>query len=222
MKKILPLFFICITSFTSFAQSPKFNDAMSKALKEMDTLKTADQFLSVSNKFERIALAEKNQWLPFYYAALARVTSQFIIEDHSKTDEVLDVAQKHANTADSLLPNNSEILVLKSMILGCRIMVDPMTRGQLYGMQSMMMLNQAMQVDPNNPRAYYIMGQSLFYTPPQFGGGKDAGCKMMHTSKEKYAIFKPATPLDPDWGEDQLDEVLKQCSDVDPNTGKHE
>ena len=222
MKKILPLFFICIASLTSFAQSPKFNDAMSKALKEMDTVKTAEQFLSVSNKFERIALAEKNQWLPFYYAALARVTSQFIIEDHSKTDEVLDVAQKHANTADSLSPNNSEIMVLKSMILGGRIMVDPMTRGQLYGMQSMMLINQAMQTDPNNPRAYFVMGQSLFYTPVQFGGGKDPGCKMMQTAKEKYAIFKPASPLHPNWGEEELDQQLKQCSAVDPNTGKHE
>lgn len=214
MKKIITLFFICLAGMSVFAQSAKFNDAMSKALKEMDTLKTADQFLSLSNKFERIALAEKNQWLPFYYSALAKVTSQFITEDRTKTDEVLDVAQKHANTADSLSPNNAEIMILKSMILGSRIMVDPMTRGQMYGMQSMMLLSQAMQVDPNNPRAYYVMGQSLFYTPPQFGGGKEAGCKMMQTSKEKYGIFKPATPLDPDWGEDQLDEVLKQCSDV--------
>ncbi len=222
MKKLIPLFVIFITGMTSFAQSAKFTDGMTKALKEMDTIITADQFLSVANKFERIALAEKNQWLPFYYSALARVTSQFIAADYSKMDEVLDVAQKYANTADSLSPNNSEILVLKSMILGGRIMVDPMTRGQLYGMQSSMMINKAMQLDPNNPRAYYIMGQSLYYTPEQFGGGKEAGCKMMHTAKEKYAIFKPATPLDPYWGEDQVDEALKLCAEVDPNSGKQD
>ncbi|MFN0275105.1 MAG: hypothetical protein ACKVPJ_05130 [Chitinophagales bacterium] len=212
MKNLLFTLAIFAASATTFAQSPKFNDAMKKALAEMDSSQTADAFMNVANKFERIALAEKNQWLPFYYSGLARSTGAFMTEDKSKVDAILDVAQKHANMADSLQPNNSEIVLLKSMILGGRIMVDPMTRGMQYGMQSSMLNAQSINLDPNNPRAYFMMGQALFYTPEQFGGGKDKGCAQLMIAKEKFATFVPASELHPTWGEDIVDETLTQCS----------
>ncbi len=210
MKRIIIYTVFCVITTLTFGQNPKFIDAMKAALTEMDAAQTADQMLSMSNKFERIAMAEKTEWLPYYYAALARTTAVFMSENQSKTDEILDVAEKHALKADSLMPNNSETYVLRSMITGGRIMVDPTTRGQQYGMQSMMLMNQAMTLDPANPRSYYVMGQSLFYTPPQFGGGKDKGCEMMATAKEKYKTFTPASEIQPRWGEEQLDQSMKE------------
>lgn len=212
MKKLLFILTITLTTSAVFAQSAKYNDAMTKTLTEMDTLRLADQFMAIANKFERIAMVEKNMWLPYYYSALARCTAVFMYNDNAKTDAILDVAEKHAKIADSLQPKNSEVLILRSMVLGGRIMVDPMTRGQSLGMQSMMLMSEAMQIDPTNPRAYYMLGKSLFYTPPQFGGGKDQGCEMFTKSKANYAIFKPASALHPNWGEDQVDEMLLQCA----------
>jgi len=220
MKKLLFILTITLTTSAVFAQSAKYNDAMTKTLTEMDTLRLADQFMAIANKFERIAMVEKNMWLPYYYSALARCTAVFMYNDNAKTDAILDVAEKHAKIADSLQPKNSEVLVLRSMVLGGRIMVDPMSRGQSLGMQSMMLMSEAMQIDPTNPRAYYMLGRSLFYTPPQFGGGKDQGCEMFTKSKANYAIFKPASALHPNWGEDQVDEMLLQCAPPkDPATG---
>lgn len=223
MKNFLFLLTISFIATSVFAQSPKFNDAMAKTIAEMDTLNTGDQMMAVANKFERIAMAEKNQWLPYYYSALSRCSAVFVYNDVTKNDNILDVAEKHAKTADSLQPKNSEILVLRSMIMGGRIMVDPMTRGQQLGMQSMMLINEAMQIDPTNPRAYYIMGQSLFYTPPQFGGGKEAGCSMFTKSKQNFALFTPASAIHPNWGEVQVDMMLKLCTSgtppVDPVSG---
>jgi hypothetical protein len=212
MKKLLITLAAVAMYLSAFAQSPKFTDAMNKTLAEMDTAETAEELLSVANKFERIALAEKNQWLPFYYAALCRTFTVYMTQDVSKIDPMLDVAQKHANLADSLQPNNSEIVLLKSMILGGRIMVDPMSRGMQYGMQSGMLNTQAMTLDPENPRPYFVMGQALFYTPEQFGGGKDKGCAQLMKAKEKYATFTPASPLHPDWGKEQLEQALSLCA----------
>jgi len=220
MKKLLFILTITLTTSAVFAQSAKYNDAMTKTLTEMDTLRLADQFMAIANKFERIAMVEKNMWLPYYYSALARCTAVFMYNDNAKTDAILDVAEKHAKIADSLQPKNSEVLVLRSMVLGGRIMVDPMSRGQSLGMQGMMLMSEAMQIDPTNPRAYYMLGRSLFYTPPQFGGGKDQGCEMFTKSKANYAIFKPASALHPNWGEDQVDEMLLECAPPkDPATG---
>lgn len=220
MKKITLALALLAGMYSLQAQTvDKFTETMSKTLKDMDTVKTADGMMGFANKFERIALAEKTQWLPFYYSALCRTTASYMLNDAAKYDAILDVAEKHCNIADSLSPTNSEIFVLRSMILGGRIMVDPMSRGQVYGMQSMMMLQKAMTSDPTNPRAYYIMGQSLFYTPPQFGGGQEAGCNMVQTAKSLYASFTPKSPIHPDWGEDQVDELLKQCPPTQPDSG---
>lgn len=212
MKNVLFTIAFCAVTASTFAQSPKFIEAMKKNLAEMDTTGNAEELLAVANKFERIALAEKKEWLPFYYSALCRTFSIYMTQDASQIDAILDVAQKHANLADSLLPNNSEIVLLKSMILGGRIMVDPMTRGMQYGMQSGMMNAQAMNLDPENPRTYFIMGQGLFYTPEQYGGGKEKGCAQLMIAKQKYETFKPAGELYPDWGKAELEQALMQCS----------
>ncbi|MFN3940019.1 MAG: hypothetical protein ACK4IY_05495 [Chitinophagales bacterium] len=193
-------------------QNTKYLDAMKKAIAEFSADSTAEQFTTVANKFERIALAEKIEWLPYYYAALSKTYVSFLSNDKSKVDEILDGAQKLADKADSLSPGNSEVVLLKSMILGGRIMVDPMSRGMQYGMQAGALTNQAIQLNPDNPRAYLMMGQSLFYTPEQFGGGKDKGCAMLQTSREKFEKFIPASEIDPDWGEDMLLQLIAQCN----------
>ena len=173
MKKI-NLLLLLLLPLMSFSQNQKFIDAMTRSLEEMSNAATAEAFLAVSNRFERIALAEKTEWLPYYYAAYARSVSAFIAGDKSKVDEVLDVAQKLVDVADSLSPDNSEIVLMKAMVLAGRISVDPMSRGMQYGMQSGMLMQRAITLDDSNPRSYYMMGQSLFYTPEQFGGGKEA------------------------------------------------
>lgn len=211
MKKINLLFIICAFSISAFSQSPKYLDAMKKTLAEFATDSTAEQLLTVSNKFERIALAEKSEWLPYYYAALSRTFMSFLTEDKSKVDGILDIAQKYADKADSIDPNNSEIVLLKGMVLAGRIMVDPMNRAMQYGMQSGAFTSRAMEIDPENPRPYLMMGQSLFYTPEQFGGGKDKACEMLMIANEKYKSFKPATDISPDWGQDQLMQLLPSC-----------
>lgn len=223
MKKLILLTLFATATGLTFGQSAKFNDGMTKALSQFDTAKSQQGLMNVSNTFERIANAEKNQWLPYYYAAFTRVLMAYG-GDPATIDATLDGAEKLLNKADSLQPQNSEIMVVRSMLLGGRVMVDPMSRGQVFGMQSMIFLQQAMAADPNNPRAYFVLGQSLFYTPEQFGGGKEAGCKQMQTAIEKYATFTPASALHPNWGKKEAEEMMAQCSSpaekqVDPVTG---
>lgn len=211
MRYLLSALLFIAAGTQTFAQSDKYVQAMTSGLELLDKANTAEELVSIANRFERIAIAEKTEWLPWYYSAFARSLFAYYTTDKAKIDEVLDVAQKHIDMADSLSPNNSEITLLKGMILSGRIMVDPMSRGMQYGMQSGMLMNQARQQDPENPRSYYMIGQSLFYTPAEFGGGKEAGCEMLQKGKEKYTVFEPASEIHPDWGEKQLIELLQQC-----------
>jgi hypothetical protein len=213
MKKVLLLLTVLFSlSLATFAQSDKYVAAMQKNLSAMDTsFKTPANLLAVANNFERIATAEKSQWLPYYYAAFCQVNYGFMEQDKDKIDGFADKATDLINKADSLMPNNSEISCIKSMIASCHMMVNPMQRWQEYGAESNGNMEKAMQQDPTNPRPYYLKGQGLKFTPEQFGGGCKTAKPELQTALEKYAAFKPASELHPNWGKTQVEKLLVEC-----------
>lgn len=201
-----------LVSAATFAQSEKFIPAMKKNLAAMDTsfLHPGD-LLTLANSFERIATAEKSQWLPYYYAAFCQVNYGFIQQDKSKNDEYANKAAELIGKADSLSPNNSEVSCIKSMIASCHMLVNPQQRWQQYGTESSNNLDLAISQDPGNPRPHYLRGQGLKFTPEQFGGGCKTARPELEAAIKKYDNFKPAGELYPDWGKQQAQALLKSC-----------
>ena len=213
MKKLSVFITVLLMAVSSFAQSEKYIAAMKKNLAAIDTsFKTPANLLTLANNFERIAVAEKNQWLAYYYAAFCEVNYGFMEQNKDKVDGYADKATDLINKADSLMPNNSEISCIKSMIASCHMMVNPMQRWQEYGAESNGNMEKAMQQDPNNPRPYYLKGQGLKYTPEQFGGGCKTAKPALQTALDKYATFKPASELAPNWGKAQVEMLIKTCN----------
>ena len=212
MKKLLLSTIVLFLSMAMFAQSEKFVMAMKKNLAAMDTsFKNPADLLNAANSFERIAGAEKNQWLPYYYAALCRVNYGFMEQDKTKTDGIADKATALIMQADSLSPNNSEISCIKSMIASCHMMVNPMQRWQQYGAESSSNMEAAMKQDPTNPRPYFLKGQGLKYTPEQFGGGCATAKPQLQIALDKYNTFKPAGELYPNWGKTFVERLIGEC-----------
>ena len=212
MKKLLLSTIILFITVAVFAQNEKFTAAMKKNLAAMDTsFKNPANLLAVANTFERVASVEKNQWLPYYYAALCQANYGFLEQDKSKVDGSADKATLLISKADSLSPNNSEISCVKSMIASCHMMVDPMQRWQEYGQESSSNMDAAMQQDPNNPRPYFLKGQGLKYTPEQFGGGCTTAKPQLQIALDKYAAFKPASEISPNWGKERVEMLIKEC-----------
>jgi hypothetical protein len=212
MKKIYISAICMASSIVLLAQSERFTIAMKKNLDALDTsFKTPANLLAVANNFERIATAEKSQWLPYYYSAFCQVNYGFMETDKTKTDGYADKATQLINKADSLSPNNSEISCIKSMIASCHMMVDPMTRYLEYGKASSENLEAAIAQDPTNPRPHYLKGQGLKYTPEQFGGGCKTALPEFQTALTKYESFKKAGDLHPNWGKEQVENLIKDC-----------
>ena len=212
MKKLFLSTIVFFITVLVYAQSEKFTEAMKKNLAALDTsFRNPGSLLTVSNNFERIAAAEKNQWLPYYYAALCQVNYGFLEQDKSKLDGYADKATLLISKADSLSPNNSEISCVKSMIASCHMMVDPMQRWQEYGQESSSNMDAAMQQDPNNPRPYFLKGQGLKYTPEQFGGGCTTAKPQLQIALDKYAAFKPSSEISPNWGKERTEVLIKDC-----------
>jgi len=212
MKKAIFLFGVMIVSAVSFAQSEKFVNAMKTNIAAIDTsFKTPQNLLALANNFERIATAEKNQWLPYYYAAFCLVNYTYMEQDKSKVDAIADKATLLLNKADSLQPDNSEISCVKSMIASAHMMVDPMQRYMTYGQEGAIQLENAINQDANNPRPYFLRGQGLKYTPEQFGGGCKTATEQLQLAMDKYAVFKPASDIAPNWGKQRTETLLNEC-----------
>jgi hypothetical protein len=213
MKSVTLLLLAAFTFLQSFAQSDKYEAAMQKNMSAIDSsFKSATSMVALANNFERIGKAEKNQWLPYYYSAFLQVNAGFIGQDPAKMDEYANTAERLINTADSLEKNNSEISCIKSMIASARLMVDPMSRYMEFGPLSTSYLDEAIKYDPTNPRPYLLKGQNLRYTPEQFGGGCEIAKPQLNTAMEKFASFKPASALHPNWGESRVKMLLEDCN----------
>jgi hypothetical protein len=207
MKSIL-FSFLMLTAMAGSAQSDKYNAAMKKNLDLFDSAKTTADFQALANTFERIGDAEKTQWLPYYYAGLALSTPGWI---DAKLDK--DANATRINTLcdkAAALDNNSEIYVLKYISATQQMMVDPQTRWQTYGVQATKDLDEGMKLNPDNPRLYYMRGESIFNTPEAFGGGKVKAKPLFEKAVALYKTDKPK-PLWPNWGLERTELELAKC-----------
>ncbi len=212
MKKFFLIAAISFLAIGTHAQSEKYLASMKSNIAAIDTsFKNPANLLALANKFERIATAEKDQWLAYYYAALCQVNYTYMEQDKSKVDAIADKATELIDKADALQPKNSEISCIKSMIASAHMMVNPMQRYQEYGPESASYLDDAIQQDSNNPRPEYLKGQGLKYTPDQFGGGCVTAKPILQSSLDKYNKFTPASEIHPNWGKERVEMLLAEC-----------
>lgn len=171
----------------------------------------SSNFIKAANGFESVAVSEKNEWLPFYYAGFCHVLVAFQ-KPKTEIDALCDKADVFARQADSLSKNNSEVLVLKSMIAAARINVNQAKRGQKYGMMATKFANEAVKLNNENPRAYFVKAQATLYTPPAFGGGEKKAKPIFESVIEKAKTFKPESSLHPTWGKAEAEQELKKIN----------
>lgn len=219
MKKVLLSLTLLLGSLSALmAQSEKYTTAMTDKVAAIDTLRNTQGLLDLSAAFERIGDAEKTQWLPYYYAALAQVNAAYMMGmDNMKADKVDPIADKAEallSKAEAMKQDNSEIYVVKKMIATLRMTADPMNRYMTYGPLAQQALDKAKALDPNNPRIPLLEGEDKFFTPEQYGGSKNEAKKLFEEALVKYDAFKPATPLDPVWGKPTVQYFLSQLNKV--------
>ena len=217
MKKTIIILSAIFVATLSFAQMPdKFVKAMENKIAEIDTTHTAQGFTDLANAFERIADAEKNQWLAYYYAAYCNASAGSLIgtggdmmtSKADKTDPYADKADKQISKAEELMKNNSEIYVVKKMIATLRLLGDPMNRYMTYGPEAQAMLDEAKKLNAENPRVYILEAQDKYFTPEQFGGNKEEAKVLFEKAQKLFETFKPETSIHPNWGRSQVAYLL--------------
>lgn len=141
-------------------------------------------------------------------------------KDATKRDAYLDEAEKEKEDAVSLLKKESdETYVLAAMIANARMAVDPMNRWQKYGQLFSSNLESAKDLNPDNPRMYYLQGTSKLFTPKAYGGGKKTAQPYFEKAETLF-VKEAASPAGsditkPHWGKNHNEMFLAECKKED-------
>jgi hypothetical protein len=211
MKKLVLFSAIISMAYFTSAQSDKYVSAMKTNIALMDSMMTKHNGAELANNFQRIAEAEKTQWLPYYYAGLCTINQAYTEQDNSKKDAIADKAQQFIDKAEGILgKENSETDVIKSMIATAHMMVDPQSRYMTYGPASSGFIEKAKSLDSTNPRPVLLEAEGKFYTPEAYGGGKDVAKEYFDKANTLNDKFKPESDIAPNWGKTSLQYFLSQ------------
>lgn len=192
------------------AKDEMYLQKMQQSIEQLNSSTTVEDYQANANTFERISKVEADQWQPMYYAAYSYILMSFQINDGDEKDIVLDRAQEWMDKAFKVAPDESELYVLQAFLYPSRIMVDPVGRGMKYMGMAHQALARAKQLNPENPRIYYLEATFIHNTPPAMGGGMDKALPLYKMAMDKFQQFVPETIIDPNWGENITKETLAQ------------
>lgn len=185
----------------------QYEQGMGKALGLWGEGKTTES----TALFERIAAAEKNNWLPNYYIALENSTAAIGMKDKEKLVAMIDKAQTALNIELDKTPNNPELLVVQALINTAWIVFDPMTNGQKLSPKTMELYEKALAIAPENPRVVLAKAEFEIGAASFWGTDTKTMCDEVKRSLLLFEKQKLETPFSPKWGKERAVELLKNC-----------
>jgi len=205
MYKLLTLTLISLT--LSLGAQDQYTKGMEKAFSLWGENKSTEALAM----FERIAQAEKENWIPAYYAANVLIVSSFQTTDKAMVNEMLEKAKAHIATAHDRSPDNSEIVTMEGLLYTGYVAMDPGTYGMTLSGKIMEMHQRAVELDPSNPRAHtnlveYEIGGARF-----FNQDLSTFCDKL---KAVFPLFENQNtdyPFAPTYGKERAEASMKEC-----------
>lgn len=169
------------------------------------------EMLQARAHFERGLSLNEKQWLFHYY--VARCDHQLTNlsmgkQDKGKTKGYMNDGISQLDDAIELNPDFAEAYGLLSSLYGTKIGLIPWT-GFWYGPKAGRAMGKALSLEPDNPRLHMIQGISTYFTPEQWGGGKEKAKVSFQKAIELYKNDNPESIL-PDWGKSDVHAWLGQ------------
>jgi hypothetical protein len=205
MTKIITFIAVLVCSLIS-AQS-NYETEMTKGM----SLWTEGKSTEAITVFEKLALVEKENWLPNYYVALINTSSSFQTQDKKKVVLLLDAAQKALDVEISNNNQNPELLVIQGMIYTGWIVVDPMKNGMRYSIMAKDIYSNASKIAPNNPRVMFSKAEFEMGSANYFGQDTAPMFEQISKSIPLFESFKLETSFHPNWGLERAQEKIANC-----------
>ena len=201
------LFTLLLLTTTFLVAQDQYTKGMTKALE----LWGEGKIIEASNLFERIAMAEEDNWIPYYYVAQVNTVASFGEKDEQKLTQQLDRAKEFVDIAKRISPDNPELLVQEAMINTAWMAFDGATYGPTLSGKNMQLYNQALQLAPENPLVLFSKAEWDMGTARYFGKDTTPYCKDVEKAVELFATFENEEPFYPNWGAERAKQVLDEC-----------
>lgn len=213
MKTTILTIVIAFLSITSFSQSAQFQQKIGEVLQQYSKCQSIEDYQQSANQFKMIANVEKAEWLPLYYHAHAYIIMSFMSQEGAnQKDALLNEAEISIKKMLELAPQEVEAIALNAFYITAKLVIDPMNRGQQYGMLFAQTIGKAMAMDPTNPRVLYLklandIGSAGFFgkDPAEYKGNAESILK-------EWDNYKAKSPIHPNWGKNLVANLLKQVS----------
>jgi len=210
MKKNIILLFGVLCATFLFANG-QFEKAMGKVIPEMFAAETPEALQSAINQLTRIGEAEKDRWEPYYYAAFGYLRLSDMYEKSEEKDRYLDLAMKQVEKGAAISPDESELEAMRGYIYMMKLVVDPAARGMTYSGLAFSSFQKAIQLNPDNPRAHFLLGRMQYGTAQFMGGGDGGACESLFRALVLFEKEeKPSNTIAPSWGKEGTKESIQQ------------
>lgn len=168
--------------------------------------------MDAANLFERIANAEPDNWLPYYYVAQVNTIISFGERDKDKLIQQLEKAQEFLDIAKSISPDNPELMIQQAMTHTAWIAYDGANYGMTLSPKVEALYAKAKAIDPMNPRVVLSKAEWDMGSARYFGKDTTPYCKDVELALELFTNFKPDGPFYPEWGKDRAEAIRQNCN----------
>lgn len=131
-------------------------------------------------------------------------------------DQAITVAENLEKKMDRLLtldPDRSEALTLKGFVKTIKVAAEPMKYGMTLSPEIIQDYKEAITLNPENPRAIYLLGQYKMKSAPYYGKDPQQYCSRLEKAKQLFSK-QVDRDLGPSWGEEKVDQLLKtKCTE---------
>ncbi len=211
MKQILVILIGGMLFASLGAQTLQDSAVYNKGLRMIESSKTYQDFEMAGNYFDKLTNSKRDEWLAPLYSALSFILASFREPDTKVKETLCNKAQIYIDTSAMRHPDMSELASMQAFLYQARIDVSPMERGLEYSLKADAEIKKAEEVNPGDPRAYFLYGMNIYYTPKIFGGGPEKALPLFEQAAVKFNDFVPKMAFMPHWGKQQNLDMIAKC-----------
>ncbi|WP_417799833.1 tetratricopeptide repeat protein [Tenacibaculum sp.] len=205
MKKVITL--VLLVFAISISAQTQYEKGMTKAFELWKDNKTTE----AAQLFERISTAERENWLPSYYAGMILIVESFQIKEEARLIAKLNKAQEFLDTAKSISPENPEILITQALLHVSYMAFDGQKYGMTMSMKNTSLYEKALQIAPNNPRVILSKAESDMGAARFFGQSTEPFCNNVKKAIALGKKEKITEKFYPKFNVLRAEQVLKKC-----------
>lgn len=208
MRRIFFLLLFCFLLHLVKAQSNHFSKNLAAAVVLFDQCQTQEQYDFTFAKMQALYKQDPTNWLPPYYASI--IKARMAMKKMGNADHLADEAIQWLSITKAI-HNSDEVLCLESLVYTSKMSVNPIFRWKAYESNIKKPLEQAINLNKNNPRPYILKANLQYKMPIVFGGGCNSAKTIAQKAKELMDQQKKEFTVMPHWGGPILSELIKAC-----------